>query len=101
MCAGVPRPLAVLDRHAAVGSVVIVTGQLGPAVGTAALVSEWNTAKVVRVRLTRRGTGFTGTTSLWLTGLHNPLALVSGRGHSVLVGDWATGIIYTIGRRAG
>jgi glucose/arabinose dehydrogenase len=99
VCAGVPRPLAVLDPHAAVGSVVILTGQLGPAVGTAALVSEWNTAKVVRVGLIRRGTGFTGTTSVWLKGLRNPLALVSGPAGSVLVGDWATGIIYRISAR--
>jgi glucose/arabinose dehydrogenase len=99
VCAAVPRPLAVLDPHAAVGSVVILTGRLGPAAGTAALVSEWNTAKVVRVALTRRGTGFAGTTSLWLRGLHNPLALASGRDGSVLVGDWGTGIIYAI--RAG
>jgi glucose/arabinose dehydrogenase len=101
VCAGVPRPLAVLDPHAAVGSVVILTGQLGPAVGTAALVSEWNTAKVVRVGLVRRGGGFVGSTSLWLKGLRNPLALVSGRDRSVLVGDWGTGIIYKIRPRTG
>jgi len=45
----VPAPLAVLDRHAAVGPVVVVTGQLGKAVGTGALVSEWQMAKVARV----------------------------------------------------
>jgi glucose/arabinose dehydrogenase len=101
VCAGVPRPLAVLDPHAAVGSVVILTGQIGPAVGTAALVSEWNTAKVVRVGLVRRGSGFVGSTSLWLKGLHNPLALASGPDRSVLVGDWGTGIIYRIRPRTG
>lgn len=49
------------------------------------------------VALTPRGTGFTGTTSLWLKGLHNPLALVSGRDRSVC--DWGTGIIYTVRAR--
>ena len=40
-CAGVPAPLAVLDKHAAAGGVAIVSGQLGGAVGRAALVTEW------------------------------------------------------------
>ncbi len=99
LCAGVPRPLAVLDPHAAVGSVVILTGQLGSQVGTAALVSEWNTAKVVRIGLTRRAGDFTATTSLWLKGLRNPLALASGRDGSVFAGDWASGTIYRITSR--
>jgi glucose/arabinose dehydrogenase len=99
-CAGVPRPIAVLDPHAAVGPVVIVTGQLGPAVGTAALVAEWQTAKVARVALTRRGSGFRGgSPQVWLRGLHNPLALALASDGSVLVGDWGTGIVYRITRR--
>src|SRR5207237_6448769 len=40
-CAGVPQPTATLDKHAAAGGVAIVTGQLGPAVGTSAIVAEW------------------------------------------------------------
>ena len=98
-CAGVPGPVAVLDQHAAVGSVVIVTGQLGPTVGTAGLVSEWQTATVARVALVKRGSGYSGSPSVWLRGLRNPLALVLGPAGSVLVGDWGTGIIYRIARR--
>lgn len=30
-CSGVPRPIALLDKHAVVGSVAILTGQLGRA----------------------------------------------------------------------
>jgi len=89
----------VLDQHAAVGSVVIVTGQLGPTVGTAGLVSEWQTATVARVALVKRGSGYSGSPSVWLRGLRNPLALVLGPAGSVLVGDWGTGIIYRIARR--
>ncbi len=37
-CRGVPPVLARLGRHAAAGGVAVATGQLGPAVGTAALV---------------------------------------------------------------
>src|SRR5262249_41029001 len=51
-CASVPQPTAVLDKHAAVSGVVIVDGQLGKNVGTAALVAEWATGKVERVALT-------------------------------------------------
>ena len=48
---GVPKPVAVLDKHAAVSGVAIVTGQLGPTVGTAALVAEWTLGKVQQVAL--------------------------------------------------
>jgi glucose/arabinose dehydrogenase len=98
VCAGVPTPLAVLDKHAAVGPVVIVTGQLGGSTGSSALVSEWQSAKVQRIALVKRGTGYTGKVSTWLTGLQHPLALALGPRHSVLVGDWATGTIYRIAR---
>jgi glucose/arabinose dehydrogenase len=98
-CTGVPGPLAALDRHAAVGSVVIVTGQLGQATGTAALVGEWQTSKVARVAIVRRRGGFSGSASVWLKGLRNPLALALGPSGSVLVGDWGTGIIYRITQR--
>jgi glucose/arabinose dehydrogenase len=98
-CAGVPGPLAVLDKHAAVGPVVIVTGQLGPSVGTAALVSEWQTSKVARVALVKRGSGAGGAPTVWLRGLRNPLALTLGPGRSLLVGDWGSGILYRITAR--
>ena len=40
-CRGARR----LDKHAAAGGVAVVTGQLGSSVGTAALVSEWGSAR--------------------------------------------------------
>jgi glucose/arabinose dehydrogenase len=98
-CAGVPKPLAVLDKHAAVGPVVVVTGQLGAVTGTSALVSEWQSAKLRRVSLVKRSSGYTGVASTWLTGLRNPLALALGPQRSLLVGDWATGTIYQIRQR--
>jgi hypothetical protein len=64
--------------------------------GASALVSEWQTAKVQRVALTRHGSGFAATVHPWLTGLHNPFALALGPHGSVLVGDWGTGIVYRI-----
>jgi glucose/arabinose dehydrogenase len=95
-CAGVPKPLAVLDKHAAVGGVAIVTGQLGPSIGTSALVAEWNVAKVQRVALTRTGSGFQGTVAPFLTGITHPLALTFASDRSLLVGDWATGRVYQV-----
>ena len=53
-CSGVPDPLAVLDTHAAVSGVAVVTGGLGPAIGTSALVAEWTTGRVMRVALELR-----------------------------------------------
>jgi glucose/arabinose dehydrogenase len=98
-CAGVPAPLAVFDPHAAVGPVAIVTAQLGTSVGNAALVGEWPTAKVARVALTRHGSTYSGSTSVWLTGLRHPLALAVAPGRAVLIGDWGTGTVYRIAPR--
>ncbi len=97
-CTGVPAPVAALDKHAAVGGVAIVTGQLGASVGTAAIVPEWNVAKVQRVALTRSGSGYSGAVTPFLTGIQNPLAIAVAPDRSLLVGDWSTGTIYRITR---
>jgi glucose/arabinose dehydrogenase len=95
-CVDAPRPLAELDKHAAVGGIAVLTGQLGSTVGTAALVAEWNVAKVQRVTLTKTAAGYTGTVHPFLTGIHNPLALALAPDGSLLVGDWMTGTIYRV-----
>jgi glucose/arabinose dehydrogenase len=95
-CAGVPQPVAVLDKHAAVGALVIGTGSNGLFAGTSAIVSEWQAARVQRVALTRAGSSYTGAVTPFLTGIHNPLAIAFGSDDSLLVGDWATGAIYRI-----
>jgi glucose/arabinose dehydrogenase len=92
--------LALLGAHRAPGPIAIVTGQLEPTVGTAALIGDWNAEKVVRVALVKRGSGYGATTSVFLTGLQNPFALVRAPDGSVLVGDWGTGLIYRIARHA-
>jgi glucose/arabinose dehydrogenase len=99
VCAGVPQPVAVLDRHAAAGAVVIVTGQLGPSVGSSALVSEWASSKVLAVALKRGGSTYSGTATTFLTGLRNPFALTLAPDRSLIAGDWATGRIYRIAGR--
>ena len=83
-CAGVPKPAAVLDKHAAAGAVTVLGG--------AALVPEWTYGKVLRVALT---TGAT-TAKPFLTGLRNPLPIVTTRAGTILVGDWGTGRIYRV-----
>ncbi|MDQ6797616.1 MAG: hypothetical protein M3011_06275 [Actinomycetota bacterium] len=115
-CTGVPQPTAVLDRHAAVSGVAITTGDLGPAVGTSALVAEWAVGKVQRVVLTSAGDTWTGTTVPFLTGIKNPVPLLLSPSGSLsgmpspsgslsgipspsgtlLVGDWATGTVYAV-----
>jgi len=78
---------------------VIITGQLGPAVGTAALIGEWTVGKVARVALVKRGSSYHGSASILLTGFPDPFALVPAPDGSALVGDWGTGIIYRIAAR--
>lgn len=95
-CAGVPAPVAVLDKHAAVGGVAIVTGQLGAALGTSAIVPEWEQSKVQRVALSKDGSSYTGAVTPLLTGIRNPLAITLAGKRSLLIGDWATGTIYRI-----
>ena len=95
-CTGVPRPTAVLDKHAAVGGFAFVSGQLGGGAGTAAIVAEWATGKVQRVALARSGSGYVGTVGPFLTGIANPLAVVLASDGDLLVGDWASGTIYRI-----
>jgi glucose/arabinose dehydrogenase len=95
-CAGVPRPIAVLDKHGAVDGVAIVTGQLGPGVGTSAIVAEWATGRVQRVMLRKSGSTYSGTVAPFLTGLKNPVPVILGPGGTLFVGDWGTGVIYQI-----
>ena len=95
-CTGAPSPVAELDAHAAVSGVAITTGRLGSSIGASAFVAEWATGSVQRVALTHDGTTYTGTTSTFLTGLSNPVPLITAASGSLLVGDWTTGTIYEI-----
>jgi glucose/arabinose dehydrogenase len=97
-CRGVPKPLAVLDRHAAAGGVAVVDGSLGPAVGRAAIVAEWQLGKVLRVPLAASGARASGPAALVLHGVRNPLPVLAERDGSLLVGDWTTGVVYRIAR---
>ncbi len=97
-CAGVPAPVVVLDKHAASGAVVVADGQLGARIGTAALVAEWQSARVLQVALTRSDSTYTGAATPLLEGVKNPLALAFAPDGSLLVGDWSTGTIYRITR---
>jgi glucose/arabinose dehydrogenase len=93
--ASAPKPTAVLDRHSAASGIAIVAGQLGSRVGTAALVAEWSDGKVLRVALTRSGATYTATVHPFLTGLKSPVPVIV-HDRSLLVGDWATGIAYSV-----
>lgn len=90
-CAGVPKPAAVLDKHAAAGGVAIWDDS--------AIVSEWQAGKVQRVSFTRSGSADRGSVTPFLTGLKNPLPVVAS-GSAVLVGDWSSGRVYRIAHGA-
>ena len=96
VCTNVPTATAVLDKHAAVSGVAIVTGQLGSTIGNSAIVAEWALGKVERVALTNAGTTYTGTVSTLLTGIKNPVAVTLATDGSLFVSDWTTGIVYRV-----
>jgi glucose/arabinose dehydrogenase len=98
-CANVPQPVAVLDKHAAVSGVAIVTGQLGAAIGNAAIVAEWQTGRVMRVALTHTGSTYAGQVSTFLTGIANPVAVAISPNGALFVGDWTSGTIYSVTTR--
>jgi glucose/arabinose dehydrogenase len=85
-CRSQPRPLGVLDPHAAAGGVAFLDG-------STALVPEWQLGKVQRVDLV------TGKTSVVLAGFRNPLPVTVESPGTFLVGDWATGRVYEITAR--
>ena len=98
-CSTVPTPLAELDPHAAVSGLAIVTGQLGPAVGTTAIVAEWATGKVQQVALTSTADGaYRGAVEPFVSGIEKPVPVLLAPDGAVLIGDWATGSIYRIAR---
>lgn len=98
-CVGVPEPLAVLDTHAAVSGVAVVTGGLGASIGTSALVAEWATGKVMRVALEGDGsTASAATVEPFLTGLEQPVPLATAPDGALYVGDWGSGTIYRVAR---
>lgn len=95
-CTGAPGPVVVLDKHAAVSGVAIVTGQLGTAVGSAAVVAEWSLGRLQQVSLSRSGTTYVGTVVPFVTGITNPVAVLLGPDGALYVGDWTSGTIYRI-----
>jgi glucose/arabinose dehydrogenase len=96
VCTAVPSPVAVLDKHAGVSGVAIVTGQLGAGVGTSALVAEWTLGKIQQVTLKKTGSSYTGSVSTFVSGLKNPVPVLLGTAGSMYVGDWTTGTVYRI-----
>ncbi len=99
-CTNVATATAVLDKHAAVSGVAIVTDRLGTTIGYSAIVEEWALGKVERVALTKTGSTYTGTATTLLTGIKNPVAVTLANDGSLLVGDWTTGIIYRVATTA-
>ena len=99
-CAGVPDPVATLDRHAAVSGVAIVTGQLGASVGTGAVVAEWSTGKVRLVRLQATSTGYDGVPTAFLTGFRHPVPVLVTADGALLVGDWGSGRVVQVRARS-
>jgi glucose/arabinose dehydrogenase len=98
-CTGVPKPLAVLAKHAAAGGVAIAGARLLGGTGRSALVTEWERGVVLRVPLRPSGSGYAAARpAVLVRGLENPLPLVTAPGGALLVGAWGSGTIYRIAR---
>lgn len=100
-CDGTPAPVAVLDVHAAVSGIAVVTGALAvgdPSTGgeLAAIVAEWATGKILVVQLDETTTSYTGTVEPYISGLTNPVAVVLAPDGSLALGDWGTGTVYRV-----
>jgi glucose/arabinose dehydrogenase len=95
-CDGVPAPIAVLDRHAAVSGIAVVEGGLAGVTTTSAYAAEWTLGKVVRVELTKGDAGYSGAVTTFLTGFRNPVPVIATEEGNLLVGDWGTGTVYSI-----
>jgi glucose/arabinose dehydrogenase len=96
-CRGVPQPLAVLDRHAAAGAVAIAGPRLLGVAGRSALVTEWERGVILRVPLHASGRSYRSVrATVLVSGLRNPLPLVSAPGGVLLAGAWGSGTIYRI-----
>jgi glucose/arabinose dehydrogenase len=98
-CTDAPHPTAVLEKHAAVSGLAIVTGRLGRTAGSSALVAEWAKGKVQRVALHRTGSAYKGSVAPFLTGMKRPVPVLLGSSGTLFVGDWATGTVYSISAR--
>ena len=48
------------------------------------------------IALVHDGTAWTGTVTTFLSGLEQPVPVLSGPDRAVYVGDWGTGIVYRI-----
>jgi len=101
-CADAPAPLAALDPHGAVSGIALLTeeSEFGREVlgvtGPAALVAEWARASVKLVDLSPTDDGYDATVSDFVTGLESPVPVLALDDGSVLVGEWATGVVYRI-----
>ena len=53
---------------------------------------------MLRVELAKDGNAYTGTVQPFLTGLKNPVPVLLGLRGAVLVGDWTTGVVFSIAK---
>ena len=92
-CAGVPGPVAELDKHAAVAGIAIIAA---PGGGATAYIAEWATRRVVRIPLEPSGDGYSGSAEPFVSGLLAPVPIIASSTGDLLAGDWLTGIVYRI-----
>ena len=99
-CAGVPHPVAVLGKHAAVTGVAVLTGPLATRTGSgaaeAAAVAEWMAGEVRVVPLTASAGRGAVTAAAFLGGFEHPAPVIVTHTGALLVGDWGTGRVVRV-----
>jgi glucose/arabinose dehydrogenase len=95
-CAHVAQPLATLDAHAVVDGIAFLPATWGARYASTAVVSEWALGKLIGIALKPRGSSFSATPSVLITGLENPGPLAATKDGALLVGEYGSGTIYSI-----
>ncbi len=91
-CAGVPKPISELDKHAAISGVAVVSESTGPV----AYVAEWATGKVMMVRMEGQPGRYSGKATTFVSGIQSPVPVIASGGNALLIGDWYSGTVYRV-----
>jgi plastocyanin len=95
-CAHVAQPLATLGTHAVVDGIAFLPDTWGARYASTAVASEWALGKLIAIALKPRGSSFSATPSVLITGLENPGPVAATSDGALLVGEYRSGTIYRI-----
>ncbi len=102
-CQGTLPPVVELDPRSSANVMIFYTGSQFPQnYKNDVFITEYGAhartsgMKVVRVKLTKNGNAYTGSSIDFATGFDRPLAIVQDPSGALLIGDYGTGRIYRV-----